>query len=174
MLHCIVQHPRRCFWLLQFIVDAARHSKNKDGLVNFKLEKTETLGIFCLFLQVIEVSLLLSFSKMDKKRSIYLLKITNLGGHKLHLFVCVCDFTLVRTDDQAKPKTEPAPPPPKKTFYLFKYKSNFLAAKSISEHLEGLNSSSLQDPKSLCAGANKPVKINSNKWFSPSSSCLQT
>lgn len=46
MLHCIVQHPRRCFWLLQFIVDAARHDTKKDGLVNVKLKKTETGGIF--------------------------------------------------------------------------------------------------------------------------------
>lgn len=50
MLHCIVQHPRRCFWLLQFIVDAARHDTKKDGLVNVKLKRTETWGILVSFL----------------------------------------------------------------------------------------------------------------------------
>lgn len=52
MLHCIVQHSRRCFWLLQFIVDAVRHYKNKDKLVNVKVEKTETGGILGSLLPV--------------------------------------------------------------------------------------------------------------------------
>lgn len=34
MLHGIIQHPRSRFWLLQFIVDAARYDKKAEKLLN--------------------------------------------------------------------------------------------------------------------------------------------